>query len=274
MEDNAGKYYIFNGILKDAANPVYPDANKSTVAYEVLRVIEGVAIFYEDHYIRLVNSILSLGEVLNTPTDKLKALIKELLSANQAENCNIKIAVYNDNLIQNVLIYISKSYYPTDKQYEDGVNTGLLELERRDPNAKIVNTVYKEAVAKKMQIGNLYEILLVNNNGEITEGSRSNVFFVKGNKVYTAPESQVLKGVTRKYVIEAVKHSGLEIIEECVSRGSLKQIEGAFLSGTSIKALPILSIDSNKYRSGQLKTVLDIRSHFDKIIIQYIERNK
>ena len=51
----------------------------------------------------------------------------------------------------------------------------------------------------------LYEVLLVNRDGVITEGSRSNVFFIKSGEVYTPPTDAVLPGVTRTMIIRILE---------------------------------------------------------------------
>ena len=56
----------------------------------------------------------------------------------------------------------------------------------------------RERPVRLISDNKLYEVLLVDRNGRITEGSRSNVFFVKGNKFYTGPSAMVLVGITRK----------------------------------------------------------------------------
>ena len=78
----------------------------------------------------------------------------------------------------------------------------------------------------------------------ITEGSRSNVFFVNGNKFYTAPASKVLVGVTRTKVIECIDELDFTVIEEAVLASQTGMFDAVFLTGTSPKVLPVNSIDS------------------------------
>jgi branched-chain amino acid aminotransferase len=175
---------------------------------------------------------------------------------------------------QNCLLYISKSYYPSEKEFEEGVSAGLLNWERKDPNLKILDNRYKEEVARKIEEEKVFEVLLVNNAGDITEGSRSNAFFIKGTRVYTAPERYVLKGITRQYVIEACISSGFEVVEELIGANHLNSVEGLFISGTSIKVLPVSKVDDVKFDSGSNPTIIAIRERFDRMIEEYVKARK
>jgi len=88
--------------------------------------------------------------------------------------------------------------------------------------------------------------LLVNHNKNITEGSRSNIFLIKGTSLYTPPEKRILKGITRQKIFEICEKRNIEIHEVEISYKELVFYETAFLSGTSPGILPVKSID--KYR--------------------------
>ena len=271
MDDNVGLYFIFNGVLKDSANPEYLDTVKNRVVYEAIRIIDGIPLFFEDHYLRMEKSISSIGGVLSITVNEFSRLIKVISDANKSINCNIKIAVYEENGRQNALIYLSKSYYPSKEEMDRGASVGLLQLERNDPNAKLFNQTYRDTVNKSINEGNFFEVLLVNNYGEITEGSKSNVFFVKENKIFTAPGTHVLKGVTRKYVIEACETAGFEVIEQFTYKGGLGEIEGVFLSGTSINVFPVSSIDNCLFKSSTHPVISSVRDEYSRVIKKNID---
>jgi branched-chain amino acid aminotransferase len=195
-----------------------------------------------------------------------------LFNANGLNNCNFKLIVFEASGRQKSVLYINKSYYPSEDQACNGVPVGLVKLERHDPNAKIINTVYKQEVNDRIQKGNFFEVLLINKDGKITEGSKSNVFFVKNGQIYTAPGDSVLKGVTRKYVLEACRITGCGVFEEFVDEAELPYVEGAFLSGTSIKALPIASIEKSAYNTAH-PVIIAVREVYDRLVKKYIEDN-
>lgn len=273
MEDNAGQFFIHNSAVKSASEPVYADSTSGRSAYEVIRIIDGVPLFFEDHYERMRSTFKAIGRPLQMTREQLADNIKELLSANNMKVCNVKIVVSDTDGSQQQVAYLSHSYYPSEQEADAGVKTGLISIERKNPNAKILNKSYKDAVNEKMAEGGFFEVLLVNDRGMITEGSKSNAFFVKNNAIYTAPGDAVLKGITRKYVFEACSNAGFEVKEQYIGADDLKYISGAFLSGTSIKVLPIRTIDGLTFESSTNPAVFAVRREYDKLLEKYIEDN-
>ncbi len=273
LDDNAGSYYILNGNVAEASVAVEADLSSGRSAYEVIRVIRGIPLFYQDHYDRLASTFMTIGKPLAADTNRLKEYLKKLLEMNKSDFCNIKVIVFEKDGYQNVLSYISKSYYPSEAEADTGVRTGIFRLERSNPNAKLLNRVYKDAVSAQIKEGGYFEVLLVDSHERITEGSRSNVFFVRKDRILTAPGEHVLKGITRKYVLEACRNAGYETVEEFIETEGLSNVDGAFLSGTSIKVLPIASIDEIAVHSSVNPVVTAVRREYDLLLEKYIEAN-
>lgn len=273
MDDNVGAFYISNGTVRSAEIPEAVDITKNKVVYEVIRIIDRVSLFFEDHFARLENSFKAIGGVLKFSAETLKAGVRSLLEANESSSCNVKLTVYEDSEAQKYLMYVSKSYYPCSDEISRGVPVGLLSLERQNPNAKVLNQSYKEAVAESILRGGFFEVLLVNRYNGITEGSKSNVFLFKDGRVFTAPGSEVLMGITRKYVIQACMAAGFDVVESLVKTESLENVEGLFLSGTSIKVLPISEVDGRKFGSAVHSAIISIRNEYDALVKKYIEDN-
>lgn len=270
MQDNIGSLYILNDTVEPSHKLDSTNLDKNNAVYEVIRIIERVPLFLEDHYIRLKNSLSSISCNLTITERELKVCIQKLVDANQLVNCNVKVVVYQDSIMQNFLIYVSKSCYPSREEVEKGVRAGLLRWERENPNVKLVNPVYKDAVSRSISEKNVFEVLLVNKAGDITEGSKSNLFFVKEGKVYTAPEEYVLKGITRKYIFKACDKIGIKVTEKLININSLNEVEGLFISGTSIKVLPVSDVDGHRFNSSIHTVITAIRDQFDRILDDYI----
>ena len=273
MDDNVGAFYISNGTVKSAEIPETVDITKNRVVYEVIRIIDSVPLFFEDHFARMENSFKAIGGVLKFSARTLKTGIRSLLEANGSSCCNVKLTVYEDLEAQKYLMYISKSHYPGIEEISRGVPVGLLSLERQNPNAKVLNQSYREAVAESIRRGGFFEVLLVNRYKGITEGSKSNAFFFKDGRIFTAPGSEVLRGITRKYVLEACAAAGFGVVEELVRTDELEEVESLFLSGTSIKVLPISEADGRKFDSAAHPAIISIRNEYDALVKKYVDEN-
>ena len=98
-----------------------------------------------------------------------------------------------------------------------------------------------------METHQVYEILLVDKEGYITEGSRSNVFFVQGQTLYTSPSAYVLPGTSRKRVFDICNEQGISLLEQRIALKEIGQFDAAFLTGTSPLILPLNCIDKTVY---------------------------
>ena len=246
-----GNKYILDGKLTDVNDQLLNNEIKnSIVVYEVFTWENNRAIFFDEHYQRFRNSInvegLDLSEI---PTEQeLLENVITLTKANSFQKNNIRIdLIFNQGKLKHVLVYFLKSIFPTVEQYNKGVKVGLCFGERHNPKAKIANSKIREKANKKRQEDNLFEVLLVNHNNAITEGSRSNVFFVKEDKVFTPSSEDVLSGITRQKVLDVSKHFKIEVVEKDISITDLLLFDSAFLTSTSMIVLPISSIDNVKF---------------------------
>jgi D-alanine transaminase len=88
-------------------------------------------------------------------------------------------------------------------------------------------------------------------NGLITEGSRSNIFFVIDGTLFTHPESNhILSGITRKNVLRIAEEAGIKIREEAVVENRLRVIQEAFITNTSAEVTPVTELGGNTFGDG------------------------
>ncbi len=248
MGDAILNKYIYNQELMDVAtfDEKYKAVNPS--AYEVIRIMRGEPLFLGEHYERLVNTAKTVGAELPATLEQLRGLLCDLAKSNNVENHNAKIVLndISEGVFKNFYIFMLHTSYPTDEMYENGVKTAFFEAVRSNPNAKIIDQELRDRENRFIEEKGIFEAILVNDSNQITEGSRSNIFFIKGREIYTAPAKDVLLGVTRQRVIRVCKEHGINIHEEIIERKTSVDFEAAFISGTSPKVLPISCIGGQK----------------------------
>ncbi len=247
MNDCVNQMFLLNGNI--IAGSQFEDTliQNELSFYEVIRIIDGKCLFVEDHLMRLQNSI-DLFNIHSKPNKKqIITYIQKYLDITRIINGNIKIVV-NYKIITDkepqLLIYQVKHYYPSLQQYQNGVDVALVTGERTNPNSKFINQNIRGLVAQKLLNTQYVETLLVNSKNQITEGSRSNVFFIKSNELRTAPNEIVLPGVTRKHILGICKREKIPVIFKMVLVNELETYEGAFICGTSINVLPVRKIEN------------------------------
>ena len=119
-----------------------------------------------------------------------------------------------------------------------------------------------------MEEKNAFEAILINNDDTVSEGSRSNIFFVKNNKLITSPDGAVLLGVTRSKVISVCEENSIEVEKKTINFTELKHFDGAFITGTSNDVLPIKTIDEIVYNSSENEVVKSV----SKLYLEEVRR--
>ncbi len=264
-----------NFILKDkiqSSNNFQPKVlNQGTVVYEVIRVIDGSLLFYQQHIDRFYNSLTKSGFKTIISKKNLASRLKLLLETNKLKEGNIRFQVdfTNDNKAT-FSAWACQYFYPQKELYKRGASLSTLMAQRVNPNIKIYNPNLIRKALSHINKKEIYEVLYLNNNGIITECSRSNIFFVLGNKITTPTLSSVLPGITRLKVIEIAKDLNIICREENINFNSLQLFDGAFITGTSPMVLPVSKIDEITF-DPEYPTISRIMQIYNKMVIRDIE---
>lgn len=235
--------------------------------YDTLRVVKGIPYFRNYHTKRLLASAGMIGLEHQFSEDSINQYVTELAQAfNSVEVFNLKTLLIGGPTSEEAHLYILPLMprFPDRKLYRHGANVITVQYERPFPQAKTLSMLrsylaYKEATNK-----NCYDALAVGHDGKIREGTRTNFFLVKRKAIYTPPDDLVLDGVTRQIVLSLARDNGYEIIYEAVTPLDLMNYDGAFLTSTSSKIVPIRGIDDKEYDtiSPNLKLLMNIYDEF------------
>lgn len=268
------KFFKLNdNIMETKEEQIFQEIVKPSI-YEVIRVIDGVPIFLDDHLERMFTSAKIIGYEIEYGKAEIKNSIKEVILKNGAKNQNIKLLGSTVNNEEVFLVYFLDSFYPPKEYYRNGIKTILYEHQRDNPNAKVQKDDFRNNVKLAMEEKGAFEALLVNSGGYIPEGSRSNMFFVKDGRIYTAPSNQVLLGITRKYIFSIAKILDIDIIEESIHKDDIEKLEGAFMSGTSVGVLPITRIDNKIIESTDNEIINKLNESYNELMENFIKENK
>lgn len=264
--------FILNGELINTAHFEQRFNPPATYVYEVFRAAEGKALFLEDHLERFYHTAGLAAIDPGIDAGALTVLIYLLINNNPEGEGNIKIAMYRDVEQQlQVFIYYTPHVYPTQKQYTEGVDTELLSAERNNPNAKVMDTVLRKSTDQMKEDLEIYEVLLVDRNGFVTEGSRSNLFFIKDGVLITPPADTVLEGITRKQIISLAKENHIPLVEEKVRAVEIDRYDALFISGTSRRVLPVKRVNAMKFQVSD-PLIRKLQQLFEEKVAEYLKK--
>lgn len=94
--------------------------------------------------------------------------------------------------------------------------------------------------------------LLLDTDNFIAEGTGDNFFIVKNDTLYTPEPRNILRGISRGYIMEMCKDMGIACIERNLDVYDVVNADEAFMSGTPFCMLPVTSINGQKIGDGKM----------------------
>ncbi len=273
MEQARGTYFL-EGNRFMPTRAFYDFLNRPGVyVFEVLRIVNGIPLFVEEHLERLQQSVFKAGVNAKVDVEELKNSIARLIHENRTDTGNLKIVIHFSKREVNSWLYFIPYVYPSAEDYLNGVEVGILHAERTNPEAKTIQPGVRETANKRIRSEKLYEVLLVDRQGYIREGSRSNVFFIKDEKVVTPPTATVLNGITRQKVMVILKTGCCPYEEVPVPLNELSHYQCVFLTGTSPKVLPVATLGTYRFDPGNIvcRTIMEM---YDRMVDEYLHTRK
>ena len=267
-----GNFYYLDGTIMPAGHDdeIVPG---EVSFYEVIRTREGIPLFFDDHMKRLGDGIATRYDSGGDISERVREGLDALVSVQSFPEINARVTVTFTGHEYSLHICYIPSSYPDEEMISRGVGLILYHAERFDPGVKLLNKRLRLSVNEELVKRKAYEALLVNSEGCITEGSRSNVFFVKGNELFTAPVITVLPGITRLKVFEVCQSEGIKINEVSLPLSEITSYDSVFITGTSRKILPVRQIDELVFAT-ENELIKRISLKFDAITAEYIRQRK
>lgn len=276
MEITQKEFWLKNDQLMNKEELPGDFIEQGTSLYEVFRVMEGVPLFLEEHLERLHNTSRLTGLKLPIDDETIRKRLYQLIAAVHAETGNLKIVLNfrRQDSPADFYAYFTPDHYPTEADYQKGVKTVLVHIDRPNPNAKVDRADYRKVIdTAKMETGS-YEALLVDHEGNVSEGGRSNLFMIKGDLVITAPGDKVLKGINRQKTLLACRNLQQQVEEKDVSLEEMLQMDALFITGTSPLVLPVNRVDDRPFDSAENPILRKIMTEFCRIVADYIKNNR
>jgi branched-chain amino acid aminotransferase len=225
-------------------------------------------LFSNEHYLRLLKNAKAMFMNINKTPEELTEITKEILRKSEIrEDTYIRPFVYFKDLAltpklkdftPEIAIYTYKfgRYLDTSK----GIHAKVSSWKRNPDNSipsrwKVAGAYVNSALAKTEALMSGYdEAILLNEQGNIAEGSGENIFIIRGKKLITPSFSEgILEGITRRAIIKLAKNElFLEVEERSIARSELYMADEVFLTGTAAEITPVTAIDNRFIGDGNI----------------------
>jgi branched-chain amino acid aminotransferase len=244
MDGITTEFYVIDNKLYRSKYINYKFDNSEYDTYEVLRYTGGVMIFLDDHLNRMKEGVMNFNVSISFPYNMAVNNLRILHENISGFQGNIKL-LCRVNMEKCIFAAYGISYrYPEPEMYRTGVKIKTFQAVRPAPSVKqvqVANSIMKKLMHLKDQ--EFYETLLVDQNDCITEGSKSNFFLISEACLFSAPEKDILHGVTRKYVLKIAAEKNIPVYHNRIKKNDLTKYQSAFICGTSPKILPVRQVD-------------------------------
>ena len=100
--------------------------------------------------------------------------------------------------------------------------------------------------------------LLLDTDGFIAEGTGDNFFIVKNGVIYTPEGRNILRGISRQYIIDEIgPQLNMKVIEKNIEPYDVYTADEAFMTGTPFCMLPVTSLNGVPIGSGEVGPTFD-----------------
>lgn len=258
----------FNGTLTNSTNIELVNNrgfNYGDAIFETVKVFDSKVLFLEDHYFRLMASmrICRMEIAMNFTMEYFEEQILLVSNALNLTHARVRLTVYRDaagkyypeqNSTQFVVVaepINEPMYLFSAKPFEVELFKDFFITKQLLSTLKTTNKMEVVLASIFAEENDYNTCLMLNNEKQVIEGVKGNLFMLKGNKLTTPPiKDGCLNGVMRKQILAiAKKIEDLEVVEESISPFDLQKADELFLTNVISGIQPI-----TKYRKKEFKT--------------------
>jgi branched-chain amino acid aminotransferase len=247
--------------------------------FEGIRVYGGKIFKLSEHLDRLYDSAKAIWLTIPMPKEEMAAVTEEAVRRSGIAEAYIRHIItrgVGDLGLDprkcpkaSIIIIVDTIRLFPEEVYETGLRvvtagTPIPHREALSPRVKSLN--YLPHILAKIEgiHSGADEVLMLDSEGHVAEGSGQNIFVVKHGAIRTpAPYAGILKGVTRDVVIELAREAGYDMQETMLNRYDVYTADEAFFTGTASELIAIRQVDGRTIGNGKPGPLTrDLRSRF------------
>lgn len=243
--------------------------------FETMRAYSGVIFMLDGHLGRIVAGMKTLGFKNMPGHDVLSRACRSTLASNGFDDARVRLTITKGTgtAKQPTVVVTAERYHGYDEElYASGMSAITLFGYRisGSPIHRLKSTsCLPSLIAREKALAEgCHEALLVNEKGDVAEGSFTNVFAIDAGALYTPPiEDGLLPGIARECVLEIAANAGLKVLQESVSVLRLQSAHEVFLTNSLLEIMPLTRVDLIDIGGGKPGEItLDLRERYHERI--------
>lgn len=251
--------------------------------FSTLRVADGVLFAFDRHYQRLRRDAERVRVPFERPAPELEKTLLSLVDANRAFNATLRVAIVRN---RGGLFEAPELARDSDliaftadlTAWGEGVKLGYVPHGRYSAwpfaGTKLTSWAHNLTWNEEAHQRDLDEVILLNENGEVSECTSANIFVIRGQHIWTPPvgSSGCLPGVTRGILLEELLLTGLRVMERAFTPAELEGSDQVFITSTTRDLIPVLEVNGVPLRQ-ERKTFERLKDAFARYRYEYIARH-
>lgn len=219
--------------------------------YEVIPVYRGRLFRFEDHILRLNNSLRAIRLDLNKSVDEWRAIFQPMLDDGKDQYIYLQItrgcAPKRDHGFPELVMPTVFAMCSDIKPFAGRV-TGVKAVTLDDTRWQMCHVKATALLAhlllrQEALERDCAEAILIR-NGYVTEGAASNLFAVIDNELITPPKShEILPGITRDVILELAQAHQMPYREDVIALEALQNASEVWVTSSTREIVPVIELD-------------------------------
>jgi len=224
------------------------------VAYETLRTYDMKLFAPKYHYERLLNTLSYLGLELPLDYPTFRRILEEGVQK-LGKEASIRVIVvprgrfsaFEYSPEHGELIVYMRELKVEPLGYVKIKVSNVRKIDPLSTPADLKVAGRTDILLAKRSKGDAYDVIMIGSRGQVCEGTFTNVFLVKKDRLITpSVESGILPGITRLNTLRLCRTLGMTVEERWVELAELYGADEVFLTHTSRGIVPVNEIDEWK----------------------------
>ena len=269
--------YLLNGETKQCIEFSDRGFQYGDGLFETIEVLNGIPVFLNQHLQRLSKGC----KKLLIPIPDIEIFRKEafqLAQSSASKQAILKLIVTRGSggrgyrqpeIIHHTRLFSLHPFPDYPESYkQQGINIRFcntrLGINPALSGIKHMNRLEQVVARSEWNSSEIQEGLMLDINGNIIEGTMSNIFLVKENVLYTPTIEQCgVEGIVRNIVISEAQKNQVYVVEKTLSKEDIKSADELFVTNSIIGIWPVKQLEEQRYVIGPLT------QHLQKLLLAF-----
>lgn len=214
--------------------------------FSSIKISRGIPLFIEKHLERLDKSLIDFN-MPTIETEPLKVYINKWLIDHKLANGFIRVMVWKQG--GEAAVYINGGKLDTTPLYADLLISDVYRHSKNPLHKHKTFNYWANLIAHQdARKSGFYDMLFLNEKAHICETSRSNIFWIKDNKLFTpGVECGLLPGICREIIIETLLDLKIDTYIDSYPLSEILTAQGIFICNSLRGLIEVKSINETKY---------------------------